>query len=253
MKGAWPPSSNERRFTVSEAARIRIFPTSVEPVKESLRTRPSSMIAEERSAGSIPVTTESTPFGSPAPSKAPASSSAESGASSEGLTTIAHPAARAAPTLRATEEAGKFQGVTAAVTPTGRLRRKTLLSGESAGIVSPRTRRASSAKRSRQDAAYRTSPSDCASGLPCSSVITRDMCAARSRTRRAVSARMPARSPAVVLPHPRWAHAAASMALCMSGAPPSGRVATVFPLAGFVTPKVPPDRAWRHSPPTNRA
>jgi hypothetical protein len=110
MKGAWPPSSSESRLTVSAAPCMRILPTSVEPVNDSLRTLRSSMTADERSAGSIPVTTESTPFGSPASSKALASSSAESGASSEGFTTIAHPAAKAAPTLRATEDAGSSRG-----------------------------------------------------------------------------------------------------------------------------------------------
>src|SRR5215207_11527028 len=37
MNGAWPPSSRLRRFIVSAAWRIRSLPTSVEPVKESLR------------------------------------------------------------------------------------------------------------------------------------------------------------------------------------------------------------------------
>src|SRR3546814_7203176 len=38
MKGALPPSSSDRRFTVSAQSAIRRLPTAVEPVNDNLRT-----------------------------------------------------------------------------------------------------------------------------------------------------------------------------------------------------------------------
>src|SRR5215210_6085442 len=64
-KGACPPSSRERRFIVSADCFMSSLPTSVEPVKESLRTRRSSMMGAVMAAGSMPATTERTPFGKP--------------------------------------------------------------------------------------------------------------------------------------------------------------------------------------------
>jgi hypothetical protein len=137
MKGAWPPSSRERRFMVSADCLIRSLPTSVEPVKESLRTRRSSMIGAVMAEGSMPAITERTPFGRPASSKMLAISRAERGVSSDGFMTIVQPAARAGPSLRVIMAAGKFHGVIAAVTPTGRLMTIILLPGWLAGTVSP--------------------------------------------------------------------------------------------------------------------
>ncbi len=137
MKGACPPNSNDRRFMVSVACFMRILPTSVEPVKDSLRTRSSSMMAVVMSGASSPTTTDSTPLGSPASSKTVASSRAVSGVSSEGLITMLQPAASAGANLRVIIAAGKFQGVMAAVTPTGRFSTRMRLSGELAGTVSP--------------------------------------------------------------------------------------------------------------------
>ncbi len=84
-----------------------------------------------------PVTTFSTPAGSPARSASTASASAENGVCGAGLTTMEQPAASAAPALRAIIAAGKFHGVIAAQTPTGCLTTKIRLSGWWAGIVSP--------------------------------------------------------------------------------------------------------------------
>ena len=87
MKGALPPSSRDTFFTVSALARMSSLPTSVEPVKESLRTR------------GLPVSSRPMP--------------------SAGLITTVQPAANAGATLRVIMALGKFQGVIAATTPTG--------------------------------------------------------------------------------------------------------------------------------------
>ena len=88
-------------------------PTSVEPVKVSLRSRGSSMIGLETSLEDDAVTTLSTPSGSPASSRICASASIDSGVCCAGLTTIVQPAAIAGPILRVPIAAGKFHGVIA--------------------------------------------------------------------------------------------------------------------------------------------
>ncbi len=50
MNGALPPSSIEQFTTVSAASRSRTRPTSVDPVKDSLRTRGSFSMADTTSA-----------------------------------------------------------------------------------------------------------------------------------------------------------------------------------------------------------
>jgi hypothetical protein len=118
MKGALPPSSSESFLTVSADWRIRMRPTSVEPVKESLRT-----FAFEHSSlpmvSASPVTMLSTPFGMPARSASSAMASAENGVCSAGLSTTVQPAARAGPALRVIIALGKFHGVIIADTPIG--------------------------------------------------------------------------------------------------------------------------------------
>src|SRR5579883_2461095 len=56
IKGALPPNSSETFFTVSAQAAIRRFPTAVEPVKESLRTRSEGgrHFARQHGDGEIP-------------------------------------------------------------------------------------------------------------------------------------------------------------------------------------------------------
>ena len=66
-----------------------------------------------------PVTTFSTPGGSPARMASSARASAESGVSGAGLTTTVQPAARAGAILRVIMASGKFQGVMAPTTPIG--------------------------------------------------------------------------------------------------------------------------------------
>ncbi len=76
MKGALPPSSSESFFTVPEHCAMSFLPMAVEPVKLSLRTMGLEVISPPMAAAS-PVTTLSTPAGSPARAASAASASAE--------------------------------------------------------------------------------------------------------------------------------------------------------------------------------
>jgi hypothetical protein len=67
--GALPPSSIEVRSSPWADCSTSVRPTSVEPVKVSLRSRGSEMIGFETSADDEDVTMLSTPAGSPASSK----------------------------------------------------------------------------------------------------------------------------------------------------------------------------------------
>ena len=109
--GALPPSSIDTRRTLWADCSISFRPTSVEPVKDSLRSRGSPMIGFETSEDLLEVTTLSTPAGSPASSRIWASASIDSGVCWAGLTTIVQPAATAGPILRVPIAIGKFQGV----------------------------------------------------------------------------------------------------------------------------------------------
>ncbi|MNK59195.1 hypothetical protein D3C87_782950 [compost metagenome] len=152
MKGALPPSSSDSFLIVSADCFMSVRPTSVEPVKVSLRTMglrvisPPIWLAE-------PVSTDSRPLGTPARSASTAKASAENGVCVAGFTTIAQPAASAGPALRVSMAVGKFQGVMAAVTPTGCFSARMRRSACGAGMVSPYTRRASSANHSMNEAA----------------------------------------------------------------------------------------------------
>ena len=148
-----PPSSIEQLTTWSAASFNSTRPTSVEPVKDSLRTRGSCTIAEttapERRAGS----TLTTPAGTPASSRILAISRAVSGVSLAGLSTTVHPAASAGPILRVAIAAGKFQGVTRTQIPTGCCSTTILLAPEGAVITVPDARTASSAYHRKNSAA----------------------------------------------------------------------------------------------------
>ncbi|MNL17429.1 hypothetical protein D3C87_1385220 [compost metagenome] len=170
MNGALPPSSSERRFTVGADCAIRMRPTSVDPVNDSLRTMGLPVSTAPMVLAS-PVTTWSTPAGMPARCASSASAKADSGVSSAGLMTMAHPAAKAGPALRVIIAAGKFHGVMAAQTPTGWRSVTRRLSAAGVASTSPSTRLASSANHSIKLAAYAISPRASASGLPCSRVI----------------------------------------------------------------------------------
>ncbi|MCW2749085.1 MAG: hypothetical protein JWR83_195 [Aeromicrobium sp.] len=90
----------------------------VDPVKEILRTRGSSIQVVTIADGSVVGTTLTTPAGTPASVRSRVIASAVSGVSEAGLSTTVQPAARAGAILRVAIAAGKFQGVTSAATPT---------------------------------------------------------------------------------------------------------------------------------------
>jgi hypothetical protein len=88
-------------------------PTSVEPVKVTLRMRGSAIITSSPAPGRTPAAPAACPAGPPASSHSSASRSAVNGVCSAGLTIIVQPAASAGAALRVIIAAGKFQGVTA--------------------------------------------------------------------------------------------------------------------------------------------
>ena len=139
MNGAFPPSSSETFFTWLAHCCMSSFPTSVEPVKPSLRTIGFEVISRPifGASSASPVTTLRTPGGSPASCASFATASAESGVCSAGLSTIVQPAAIAGAAFRVTIAAGKFHGVMPAVTPTGCFVTTTRRSDRYVGIVSP--------------------------------------------------------------------------------------------------------------------
>ena len=94
-------------------------PTSVEPVNATRRTSgwltSASPISEPR-----PVTTLSTPSGTPASANIRATSSVASGVVAAGFATTVLPAASAGATFVPSSVSGKLYGVIAAHTPIGR-------------------------------------------------------------------------------------------------------------------------------------
>ena len=137
MKGALPPSSIEHFITWSAACRSRIRPTSVEPVKVSLRTTGFSQNSLPTSEELDEVTMLNTPFGMPARSARTPIAVADSGVSAAGRPTKAQPAASAGPALRVIIAFGKFHGVIDAATPIGCLITVIRLSRWWPGMVSP--------------------------------------------------------------------------------------------------------------------
>ncbi len=117
--GALPPSSIELRTTCGPHCASSIRPTSVDPVKESLRIRPSASSGVTTAPGSVVVSTFTTPAGMPERISCSANSSVVSGVSSDGLTTIVQPAARAGAIFLVAIASGKFHGVISRHGPTG--------------------------------------------------------------------------------------------------------------------------------------
>jgi hypothetical protein len=117
--GALPPSSIETRSTLSAAWAIRVRPTSVEPVNDSLRVRPSLISGSITAPDRLVVTMLQTPAGSPASSRIPPRASIDRGVRAAGLMTTVQPAATAGPILRVPMAMGKFQGVMSRQGPTG--------------------------------------------------------------------------------------------------------------------------------------
>ena len=88
-------------------------PTSVEPVKESLRTRGSCSIAQTTCPDVVVVTTLTTPAGTPASlQERPPSRRRSAAFRVAGFSTQVQPAASAGAILRVAIAAGKFHGVT---------------------------------------------------------------------------------------------------------------------------------------------
>ena len=117
--GAFPPSSIEIFSTCSADCLINPWPTLVDPVKVSFRSRGSAMIGADTLPEDDVVITFTTPSGNPASARMPARASVVSGVNAAGLITTVHPAANAGPILRVPIASGKFHGVIAYTGPTG--------------------------------------------------------------------------------------------------------------------------------------
>ena len=131
-----PPSSSDIFFTVSALWRIRIRPTSVDPVNVILRTTGFAHSSWPIATAS-PVTMLRTPLGMPARSASSANASAENGVCSAGFSTMVQPAASPGDTLRVIIALGKFHGVIAPTTPIGCLMTTSRRSLVGDGITSP--------------------------------------------------------------------------------------------------------------------
>ena len=117
MNGLLPPSSSESFFPDPAVALRMMRPTSVEPVNAILST--SACATSSPPVRPSPVTTFSTPGGSPARCAISARHSAVSGVNSAGLSTTVFPAASAGAIFQASIRSGKFQGMICPTTPTG--------------------------------------------------------------------------------------------------------------------------------------
>ena len=118
MNGALPPSSMLVFLIVGAHCASSLAPTSVDPVKVSLRTSGLAVSSPPVSPEG-PVMTLQTPGGMPARSASTASARAENGVWLAGRITPVQPAAQPGPALRVIMAAGKFHGVIAAKTPIG--------------------------------------------------------------------------------------------------------------------------------------
>jgi hypothetical protein len=136
MKGALPPSSSDTFLTVPAHCSMRSLPTSVDPVKLSLRT-PGLAVSSRPTSPDGPVTTFKTPFGMPARSASTANASAERGVDEAGRITTGQPAASAGAHFRVIIAAGKFHGVIDATTPMGCLMTTMRWPGSGSSMTSP--------------------------------------------------------------------------------------------------------------------
>src|SRR6266508_4933551 len=114
--GLLPPSSRVTFFKLPAAAWTMSLPTSVEPVKATLST-PSWAASGAPAVSPNPVTTLTTPSGTPASWMSLASNSADSGVCSAGFSTIQLPVARAGASFQAAMSSGKFHGMIWPTTP----------------------------------------------------------------------------------------------------------------------------------------
>src|SRR5436190_1155682 len=119
MLGDLPPSSNKTFFKPSAACPMIFLPTKSDPVNEIMST--ASWVVRCSPAATSPVTTFSTPGGSPASSAISPSTNASSGVNGDGFSTTVFPIASAGTTFDRLRYSGKLNGVIAATTPIGSL------------------------------------------------------------------------------------------------------------------------------------
>src|SRR6478672_11568779 len=243
MLAALPPSSRVSRRPVPASSVAIRLPTAVEPVNATFAR--SGCATSAAPVSGPPVTTFSTPGGSPASSAISASSSAVSGVVSAGFSTTVLPHASAGAIFQAAISSGKFHGITAPQTPSERASRP----GTAYWSLS-----AQPAWWNRCAATSGTSTSrDSRIGLPPSS----DSATASSRdfscTSRAIRYRCLPRSAAGSRDHGPYASRAAATAAATSAFVPSVISAIGSSVAGFsVGTRAPPfDR--RQAPPMNRS
>ena len=118
MLALLPPSSRVTRFTCSAQPAMIRLPTSVEPVKQTLRTS-GCVTNRSPTIEPLPGSTVSTCSGSPASSASSPIRIAVSGVSSAGLSTTVLPAASAGAKPQPAIGIGKFHGTITPTTPSG--------------------------------------------------------------------------------------------------------------------------------------
>ncbi len=118
MFGDLPPSSRVTFLRFPAAACTISLPTSVDPVKATLSTIGWAASAAP-AVSPKPVTTFTTPSGTPASAIRPARRIAVSEVCSAGLSTTVLPVVSAGPSFHAAISSGKFHGMICPTTPTG--------------------------------------------------------------------------------------------------------------------------------------
>jgi len=112
------PSSIVIGFSIEPATLAACRPIAVEPVNAT-RSTPGCLSSASPATDPVPVTTLTTPSGTPARCSSVAMNSADSGVSSAGLCTTTLPAASAGAIFELDRMSGKLNGVIAATTPSG--------------------------------------------------------------------------------------------------------------------------------------
>jgi hypothetical protein len=135
MFGLFPPSSSEIFFTFAEASRMISWPVVVSPVNATL-PMPGCAAIDAPTVPPGPVTTLSTPAGTPASSASSPSRIAVRGVYEAGFRIAALPAASAGATFQAAMSSGKFHGTISPTTPIGS-RSVRSMPGFETGIVWP--------------------------------------------------------------------------------------------------------------------
>jgi hypothetical protein len=136
--GSLPPSSSVTRFVPRAASAMMRSPVGVEPVNATLRVS-GCVTSASPASGPVPVTTLSTPGGSPASVRISARRSVVNGVVSAGLATTALPHTSAGPSLFESSVVGKFHGTIAATTPSGRRSTRPSTPGSSPCTYAART------------------------------------------------------------------------------------------------------------------